>query len=143
MTSNPEPNLSELSRRIKNEAQRLGFELVGISPVRVPPHELRVDRVVAIEQVLDLGDAFFDVAPDVLARVDHERAAVHQLVVGGVVLDAGGVGQDAPLGPVGALVDEAPPVADHQGAAVRRDRIVEDGGELDAQLAAIADAEAA
>ena len=39
MISNPEPNLSELSQRIKNEGQRLGFELVGISPVRVPPHE--------------------------------------------------------------------------------------------------------
>jgi epoxyqueuosine reductase len=39
MISNLEPNLSELSQRIKNEGQRLGFELVGISPVRVPPHE--------------------------------------------------------------------------------------------------------
>jgi epoxyqueuosine reductase len=39
MISNSEPNLSELSQRIKNEGQRLGFELVGISPVRVPPHE--------------------------------------------------------------------------------------------------------
>ena len=39
MISNAEPTLSELSQRIKNEGQRLGFELVGISPVRVPPHE--------------------------------------------------------------------------------------------------------
>jgi epoxyqueuosine reductase len=29
----------ELSARIKSEAQRLGFELVGISPAKVPPHE--------------------------------------------------------------------------------------------------------
>jgi epoxyqueuosine reductase len=28
-----------LSRRIKEEAQRLGFALVGISPVKIPPHE--------------------------------------------------------------------------------------------------------
>jgi epoxyqueuosine reductase len=28
-----------LSSRIKEEAQRLGFELVGVSPVRLPPHE--------------------------------------------------------------------------------------------------------
>jgi epoxyqueuosine reductase len=28
-----------LSRRIKEEAQRLGFELVGISAVQIPPHE--------------------------------------------------------------------------------------------------------
>lgn len=28
-----------LSSRIKEEAQRLGFELVGISPVKIPPHE--------------------------------------------------------------------------------------------------------
>jgi hypothetical protein len=39
MISDSEPKLAELSQRIKNEAQRLGFELVGISPVRVPPHE--------------------------------------------------------------------------------------------------------
>src|SRR5437870_13410818 len=29
----------ELSLRVKEEAQRLGFELVGISPVKLPPHE--------------------------------------------------------------------------------------------------------
>ena len=28
-----------LSLRIKAEAQRLGFELVGVSPVKIPPHE--------------------------------------------------------------------------------------------------------
>jgi epoxyqueuosine reductase len=39
MTANPEPSLGERSQRIKNEAQRLGFELVGISPMQVPPHE--------------------------------------------------------------------------------------------------------
>ena len=27
-----------LSLRIKEQAQRLGFELVGISPVKLPPH---------------------------------------------------------------------------------------------------------
>ncbi|MGB7946787.1 MAG: tRNA epoxyqueuosine(34) reductase QueG, partial [Candidatus Binatia bacterium] len=32
-------NRKALSLRVKEEAQRLGFELVGISPVRVPPHE--------------------------------------------------------------------------------------------------------
>jgi len=36
MSPMPEP---ELSLRIKEEAQRLGFELVGISPVKLPPHE--------------------------------------------------------------------------------------------------------
>jgi epoxyqueuosine reductase len=30
---------NSLSLRIKAEAQRLGFELVGISPVKLPPHE--------------------------------------------------------------------------------------------------------
>jgi epoxyqueuosine reductase len=30
---------AELSARIKEEAQRLGFALVGISPVKLPPHE--------------------------------------------------------------------------------------------------------
>lgn len=39
MIPTAEPNLAEQSQRIKNEAQTLGFELVGISPVRVPPHE--------------------------------------------------------------------------------------------------------
>jgi len=32
-------NENGLSLRVKEEAQRLGFELVGISPVRPPPHE--------------------------------------------------------------------------------------------------------
>jgi epoxyqueuosine reductase len=39
MTSNSDPSLAKRSQRIKIEAQRLGFELVGISPARVPPHE--------------------------------------------------------------------------------------------------------
>lgn len=39
MTSNPDRSLVERSQRIKNEAQRLGFELVGISPVQLPPHQ--------------------------------------------------------------------------------------------------------
>jgi len=39
MTANCDPSLAKRSQRIKNEAQRLGFELVGISPARVPPHE--------------------------------------------------------------------------------------------------------
>jgi epoxyqueuosine reductase len=33
------PDAAKLSARIKEEAQRLGFALVGISPVRLPPHE--------------------------------------------------------------------------------------------------------
>ena len=33
------PDTAKLSTRIKEEAQRLGFALVGISPVRLPPHE--------------------------------------------------------------------------------------------------------
>ena len=32
-------NENALSLRVKEEAQRLGFELVGISPVKLPPHE--------------------------------------------------------------------------------------------------------
>jgi epoxyqueuosine reductase len=32
-------NQNSLSLRIKAEAQRLGFELVGFSPVKLPPHE--------------------------------------------------------------------------------------------------------
>ena len=32
---------NSLSLRIKAEAQRLGFELVGISPVKLPPHKSR------------------------------------------------------------------------------------------------------
>jgi epoxyqueuosine reductase len=35
----PTENSAELSLRIKHEAQRLGFELAGISAVRLPPHE--------------------------------------------------------------------------------------------------------
>ena len=35
-TSRPDALLSE---QIKEEAQRLGFEIVGISPVKLPPHE--------------------------------------------------------------------------------------------------------
>lgn len=31
--------IKQLSARIKSEAQRLGFELVGISPAKIPPHE--------------------------------------------------------------------------------------------------------
>ena len=33
------PDTAELSTRIKEEAQRLGFALVGISPVQLAPHE--------------------------------------------------------------------------------------------------------
>ena len=32
-------NQNALSLKIKAEAQRLGFELVGFSPVKLPPHE--------------------------------------------------------------------------------------------------------
>jgi len=32
-------NENALSLQVKEEAQRLGFELVGISPVKIPPHE--------------------------------------------------------------------------------------------------------
>ena len=39
MIPKAELNLAELSQGIKNQAQRLGFELVGISPLRLPPHE--------------------------------------------------------------------------------------------------------
>lgn len=31
--------IDKLSARIKEEAQRLGFALVGISAVKLPPHE--------------------------------------------------------------------------------------------------------
>src|SRR3990172_8672233 len=44
--SRPNPMKSTLPRkrtassaRIKEEAQRLGFELVGVSPAKLPPHE--------------------------------------------------------------------------------------------------------
>jgi epoxyqueuosine reductase QueG len=39
MKSTPPRKRFRLSARIKEEAQRLGFELVGISPVKLPPHE--------------------------------------------------------------------------------------------------------
>jgi len=39
MNSMPAHTIATLSLRIKEEAQRLGFELVGISPVRPPAHE--------------------------------------------------------------------------------------------------------
>jgi epoxyqueuosine reductase len=39
MDSTPDSSATALSLRIKDEAQRLGFELVGISPVRAPAHE--------------------------------------------------------------------------------------------------------
>ena len=39
MNSTAAPALAALSLTIKDEAQRLGFELVGISPVRAPAHE--------------------------------------------------------------------------------------------------------
>ena len=39
MSSIIAPNENALSLRVKEEAQRLGFELVGISPVKLPPHE--------------------------------------------------------------------------------------------------------
>ena len=39
MSSIADPNETGLSLRVKQEAQRLGFELVGISPVKLPPHE--------------------------------------------------------------------------------------------------------
>ena len=39
MSSIADPNETGLSLRFKEEAQRLGFELVGISPVKLPPHE--------------------------------------------------------------------------------------------------------
>jgi len=39
MSSKPAPAAAELSLRVKEEAQLLGFDLVGISPVRPPAHE--------------------------------------------------------------------------------------------------------
>ena len=39
MRSTPPRKRTALSARIKEEAQRLGFELAGISPVKPPPHE--------------------------------------------------------------------------------------------------------
>jgi epoxyqueuosine reductase len=39
MNSSPADNDAALSSRIKQEAGRLGFELVGISPLKPPPHE--------------------------------------------------------------------------------------------------------
>jgi epoxyqueuosine reductase len=39
MTATITPAPTQLSARIKKESQRLGFSLVGISPVRPPPHE--------------------------------------------------------------------------------------------------------
>jgi epoxyqueuosine reductase len=39
MNSSPADNDAELSSRIKQEARRLGFELVGISPLKPAPHE--------------------------------------------------------------------------------------------------------
>jgi len=39
MNSLASSNETALSSRIKEEAQRLGFGLVGISPVAAPPHE--------------------------------------------------------------------------------------------------------
>ncbi|HEV8343662.1 MAG TPA: tRNA epoxyqueuosine(34) reductase QueG [Candidatus Binatia bacterium] len=39
MDSNTTKGSAVFSARIKEEAQKLGFDLVGISPVQVPPHE--------------------------------------------------------------------------------------------------------
>ena len=39
MSSGTAQEEAALSLRIKEEAQRLGFELVGVSPVKLPPHE--------------------------------------------------------------------------------------------------------
>jgi epoxyqueuosine reductase len=39
MKSKPADDASALSAQIKHRAQQLGFELVGISPVKAPPHE--------------------------------------------------------------------------------------------------------
>lgn len=39
MVHTAQTDTAHLSKRIKEEAQRLGFALVGISPVRLPPHE--------------------------------------------------------------------------------------------------------
>ncbi|MGH7817362.1 MAG: epoxyqueuosine reductase, partial [Candidatus Binatia bacterium] len=39
MKRSPADNATRLSSQIKQAAQQLGFELVGISPVKPPPHE--------------------------------------------------------------------------------------------------------
>jgi epoxyqueuosine reductase len=39
MSSIPSAGAAKLSQLVKSEAQRLGFELVGVSPVKMPPHE--------------------------------------------------------------------------------------------------------
>src|SRR2546422_2613762 len=46
----------ELSLRVKEEAQRLGFELVGISPVKLPPHEESFAEWLRKELHGELGD---------------------------------------------------------------------------------------
>jgi hypothetical protein len=39
MSSSAARPSAKLSQQVKSEAQRLGFELVGFSPVKAPPHE--------------------------------------------------------------------------------------------------------
>ena len=39
MKRKPADDATALSAQIKQRAQQLGFELVGISPVKAPPHE--------------------------------------------------------------------------------------------------------
>ena len=60
-----------LSLRIKEEAQRLGFELVGISPVKIPPHEASFAEWLRKE---------FHGELDYLKRTEELRRDPHQLV---------------------------------------------------------------
>jgi epoxyqueuosine reductase len=62
---------SSLSLRIKAEAQRLGFELVGISPVESPPHE---------ESFADWLRQGFSGEMEYMKRTEEMRRDPHRLV---------------------------------------------------------------
>jgi epoxyqueuosine reductase len=93
-TSRPE---ASLSLRIKEEAQRLGFQLVGISPVKAPPHENSFAEWLRNELAGELA---------YMRRTEGLRRDPHKLVPWGVSVVSVGMNYFTPF-PRSAMTGEA------------------------------------
>jgi epoxyqueuosine reductase len=79
---------NSLSLRIKAEAQRLGFELVGISPVKLPPHE---------ESFAEWLRQGFSGEMEYMKRTEEMRRDPHRLVPWAVSIISVGMNYHAPF----------------------------------------------
>jgi epoxyqueuosine reductase len=85
-------NAADLSQRIKAEAQRLGFSLVGISAVKLPPHEQSFARWLRDGLAGEL---------EYMKRTEALRRDPHQLVPWAISVISAGMNYYTPFARVG------------------------------------------